>query len=548
MSGYNAMWLPGTDHAGIATQSVVERELMKKNIRRKDLGREKFLEEVWAWKHKYGNHIIQQMKRLGGSCDWDRHVFTLDKGVSKAVHKIFVDLYRKNWIYRGQRLINWSPKMESALSDLEVEHKEIKGSLWYLNYPVQGEETTLVVATTRPETMLGDSAVAVHPKDKRYQHLVGKKVLLPLTQREIPIIADEAVDKEFGSGVVKITPAHDFNDYEMGQRHNLEKINILHKNGTLNDICGDYANLTISEARERIVKDLKQQGFLSKIQSHRHSVGHCSRSGCVVEPYLSEQWFVKTSEFSIPAIRAVQNGTTVIEPESWTKTYLHWMNSIQDWCISRQLWWGHRIPAWYCDDCHKITVAESSPPSCSHCGNPSLSQDEDVLDTWFSSGLWPFSTMGWPRSTETQTTFYPTDILVTGHDIIFFWVARMMMMGLEFKKDVPFRKVYIHGLIRDAQGLKMSKSLNNSVDPVELIEKYGSDALRFTLLSQVASGRDLKFSMPRLEGYKNFMNKIWNAARFTLSCLEDSQDPALSPASLSIERCGPMDYLQTGTM
>ena len=529
MSGYNALWLPGTDHAGIATQSVVEKDLMKHQIKRKDLGREKFLEKMWEWKERYGHRIVDQMKKMGSSCDWDRHVFTLDEGVSRAVRKVFVDLYTKNWIYRGQRLINWSPKLESALSDLEVEHKEIKGSLWHIKYPIEGDEGEFVVATTRPETMLGDTAVAVHPKDERYKYLVGQKVLLPLTDRSIPIIADECVDREFGSGAVKITPAHDFNDYEMGERHNLKKINILNEDGTLNECGGIYKGLKVQEARERIVADLQKGGFLEKIEPHRHSVGHCFRSGCVVEPYLSKQWFVKTSEISIPATRVVENGTTIFEPEAWTKTYLHWMNTIQDWCISRQLWWGHRIPAWYCDDCKGVTVAESDPSVCSQCGEGHLTQDEDVLDTWFSSGLWPLSTMGWPQQTETQKTFYPTDVLVTGHDIIFFWVARMMMMGLEFKKDIPFRKIYIHGLIRDSQGRKMSKSLNNSVDPVELIDTYGADALRFTLLSQVASGRDIKFSHQRLDGYKNFINKIWNAARFALASLESFKDTGELP-------------------
>ncbi len=521
MSGYNVLWLPGTDHAGIATQSVVEKSLMKEGLGRRDLGREKFVEQVWKWKEKHGHSIVDQMKRLGSSCDWERHVFTLDENVSRAVRKVFVDLYKKDWIYRGQRLINWSPQLESALSDLEVEYQEVKGSLWYIKYPVEGEREKLVVATTRPETILGDSAVAVHPDDERYQHLIGKSVLLPLTERHIPIIADKYVDKDFGSGVVKITPAHDFNDYEVGERHGLEKINILNKDGTLNENAGEYQGLKVSEARKRIVADLEQKDGLQKVESHQNSVGHCSRSGCVVEPYLSEQWFVRTSELSLPAIHVAQNGTLLFEPASWTKTYLHWMNAIQDWCISRQLWWGHQIPAWYCGDCNEVTVAELSPEKCSGCGGLQLTQDEDVLDTWFSSGLWPMSTMGWPDSTEAQKTFYPTDILVTGHDIIFFWVARMVMMGLEFKKDIPFRKVYIHGLIRDSKGNKMSKSLNNSIDPVELIDKCGADALRMTLLSQVASGRDLKFSQQRLEGYKNFMNKVWNAARFALASLKD---------------------------
>lgn len=521
MSGFNALWLPGTDHAGIATQSVVEKKLAKEGTSRQQLGREKFVEKVWEWKHQYGNRIVEQMKRLGDSCDWDRLCFTLDEGVSQAVRQVFVHLYQKNWIYRGTRLINWSPKLESALSDLEVEYKEVKGSLWHIRYPLEDGGGDIVVATTRPETMLGDTAIAVHPQDPRYLKLIGKAIRQPLTHRLITIVADEFVDKEFGSGAVKVTPAHDFNDYEIGKRHKLEFLNILNKDGTLNDnVPPAYRNMPVKKAREKVVEDLKEQGFLVDIKPHVHSVGHCSRSGVVVEPLLSEQWFVKTSELSLPAKRVVESGTIAFEPENWTKTYLHWMNIIQDWCISRQLWWGHRIPAWYCNSCGHITVVIDDPDCCEKCNSHDLKQEEDVLDTWFSSALWPFSTMGWPKETETQQTFYPTDVLVTGHDIIFFWVARMIMSGLEFKKDVPFRTVYIHGLVRDAQGQKMSKSLGNSVDPVELIEKTGADALRFTLLSQISTGKDLKFSEARLEGYRNFMNKIWNATRFALKALE----------------------------
>ena len=520
MSGYNALWLPGTDHAGIATQSVVEKQLAKESFSRKEMGRDAFVERVWQWKEQYGGRIVEQMKRLGGSCDWDRHTFTLDSGVSKAVRKVFVNLYEKEWIYKGTRLINWSPKLESALSDLEVEHQEVSGNLWHIRYPFAEGEGEVVVATTRPETMLGDTAVAVHPEDERYRDLIGKKIKLPLTGREIELIADEYVDKEFGSGAVKITPAHDFNDYEMGKRHNLEFINILNKNGTLNENAGTYQDLKVQEARKKVVADLEKQGLLVKIEPHKHSVGHCSRSHCVVEPFLSDQWFVKTEALATPARHVVENGTTQFIPESWTKTYLHWLSIIQDWCISRQLWWGHRIPAWTCGDCGELIVSEKDPTECTKCKSGNLTQEEDVLDTWFSSALWPFSTLGWPGETESLKTFYPTDVLVTGHDIIFFWVARMMMMGLEFQKDVPFRKIYIHGLIRDAQGRKMSKSLNNSIDPLDIIDKHGADALRFTLLSSVASGKDLKFSEQRLEGYRNFMNKVWNAARFSLSALE----------------------------
>lgn len=525
MMGFNALWLPGTDHAGIATQSVVERELKKDKITRQDLGREKFVGKVWEWKHQYGNRIYEQMRRLGDSCDWERATFTLDEGVSKAVRKVFVDLYKKDWIYKGTRLINWSPALESALSDLEVEHREIKGSIYHLKYPLEKGGGEIVVATTRPETYLGDTAVAVHPDDERYQHLIGKNILLPLINRAIPIIADENVDKEFGSGAVKITPAHDFNDYEMGKRHKLPMLNILNKDGTLNENGGPYKGLKTQEARKRIVEDFEKAGLLLKIDPHVHSVGHCSRTGCVVEPLISDQWFVKTEHLAGPAKRVVESGALKFEPENWTKTYLHWMSIIQDWCISRQLWWGHRIPAWNCEACKKITVSETDPTECMHCKSKKITQEEDVLDTWFSSALWPFSTMGWPKETEAQKTFYPTTVLVTGHDIIFFWVARMIMMGLEFKRDVPFRTVFIHGLIRDAQGKKMSKSSGNSVDPVELIDANGADSLRFTLMAQMAGGRDLKFSAQRLEGYRNFMNKIWNAARFSLGVLKDFKVP-----------------------
>ncbi len=526
MSGFNALWLPGTDHAGIATQTVVERELKKnENLSRQDLGREAFLARVWEWKNKYGERIYDQMRRLGDSCDWDRKTFTLDDGVSLAVRKVFVDLYKKNLIYKGTRLVNWSWPLESAISDLEVEHKETKGTLYYINYPVEGTTQLLTVATTRPETMLGDAAVAVHPEDERYKNLIGLNVLLPLTDRKIPIIADDYVDREFGSGVVKITPAHDFNDYKIGQRHKLPMINILNKNGTLNESAGTYKGLKVQEARKRVIEDLKTQSWLNKEEPYKNSVGYCSRTGAVVEPMLSEQWFMRMSQLATPARHVAESGTIRFEPESWTKVYLHWLSIIEDWCVSRQLWWGHRIPAWYCQDCHQVTVSQTDPEACEECGKKNLRQDDDVLDTWFSSALWPFSTMGWPAKTETQETFYPTDVLVTGHDIIFFWVSRMIMMGLEFKKDVPFRRVYIHGLIRDAEGKKMSKSSGNSLDPVELIEEYGADALRFTLLAQLAQGRDLKFSEQRLEGYRNFMNKIWNATRFALTALQDFKVP-----------------------
>lgn len=526
MCGFNALWLPGTDHAGIATQTVVERELKKQNITRHQLGREKFVEKVWEWKHQYGDRITNQMRRLGDSCDWERNTFTLDEGVSKAVKKVFVSLHKKGWIYRGQRLVNWSGPLETAISDLEVEHKQVKGALYHINYPLEDGSGHLTVATTRPETLLGDTAVCVHPEDERYKHLIGKNVILPLIKRKIKIIADEYVDRTFGSGVVKITPAHDFNDYKIGKTHKLDFINILNKKCELNENAGPYKGLKVAEARKKVIEDLKAENLFVKEEPHMHSVGHCSRSGAVVEPFLSEQWFVKTENLSTPAKRVVESGTIRFEPESWTKVYLHWMNIIEDWCISRQLWWGHRIPAWYCEECQHITVSETEVSQCEKCQSKKIKQDEDVLDTWFSSALWPFSTMGWPNETETQKTFYPTNYLVTGHDIIFFWVARMIMMGLEFKRDVPFRTVYIHGLVRDSQGRKMSKSLGNSVDPVEMIEKHGADALRFSFLAHLYSGKDFKFSEQRLEGYRNFMNKIWNAARFALSNLKDFKTPS----------------------
>lgn len=536
MSGYNVLWLPGTDHAGIATQSVVERELKKtQNKTRHDLGREAFVEEIWKWKHQYGDRICQQMRKLGDSVDWDRNTFTLDEGVSKAVRKVFVNLYKKDWIYRGQRLVNWSGPLETAISDLEVEHKQVKGSLYHINYPLENGSGFLTVATTRPETLLGDSAVCVHPNDERYKSLVGQNVILPLTGRKIKIIADEYVDPAFGSGVVKITPAHDFNDYKIGKKHNLEFINILNKKTELNENAGAYQGLKVAEARKKVLEDLQMQNLLVKEEPHIHSVGHCSRSGAVVEPFLSEQWFVKTENLAVPARRVVESGTIRFEPESWTKVYLHWMNIIEDWCISRQLWWGHRIPAWYCQNCSHINVFEHTPTHCEKCNSHDLTQDEDVLDTWFSSALWPFSTMGWPQDTDAQKTFYPTSYLVTGHDIIFFWVARMIMLGIEFKKDVPFRTVYIHGLVRDSQGRKMSKSTGNSIDPLEMIEKHGADALRFTFLAHLFSGKDLKFSEQRLEGYRNFMNKIWNATRFALTHLHDFKVPAEGVAALPVK-------------
>lgn len=534
MSGFNAMWLPGTDHAGIATQAVVEKIIHKEEKKtRHDLGREEFVKRIWDWKNEYGERIYSQMERMGNSVDWDRKVFTLDEGVSKSVRKVFVQLYKKGWIYRGEKLVNWSPPLQSAISDLEVVHKETKGSLWHIQYPVEGTKEFITIATTRPETLLGDSAVCVNPDDERYQALIGKNVLLPLTTRKIPIIADPYVDMAFGTGALKVTPAHDFNDYELGKKHNLKFINILNRDGTLNELCGEFKDLHTQEARKRVVAALEEKGFLIKADPIVNSVGYCDRTGAVVEPYLSEQWFVRTEEISKPARHMVENGSIKFEPEAWTKTYLHWMNIIQDWCISRQLWWGHRIPAWNCEKCGHTTVAEADPSACEKCGSDKIKQEDDVLDTWFSSGLWPFSTLGWPEQTEALKTFYPTDVLVTGHDIIFFWVARMIMLGIEFTGDVPFRTVYIHGLIRDSEGKKMSKSLGNSIDPVEMIDQYGADALRFTLMAQIASGKDLKFSVDRLEGYRNFMNKIWNATRFIFQNSEDLAPDAFKKISSS---------------
>lgn len=521
MSGFNAAWVPGIDHAGISTQSVVEKNLAKDGILRTELGREKFVAKVWEWKDQYGDRIVNQMRRLGNSCDWDRLTFTLDERVSKAVRKVFVNLYQQKKIYRGLRLVNWSPKLETAISDIEVEYKEVKGKLYHIIYKLENSNEQLIVATTRPETLLGDAAVAVHPEDERYKTWVGKNLILPLTGRKIPIIADEYVDPEFGSGAVKITPAHDFNDYEVGMRHDLKMINILNPDGTIVEGCGQFSGLKAQEARKQMVEALESEKLINEIESHSHSVGHCSKTGVVAEPFLSEQWFLKMDELAKPAIKAVEDGKTTFIPDNWSKTYMHWLDNIQDWCISRQLWWGHRIPVWTCHACDYINVSEADLTECEKCHSNDLTQDSDVLDTWFSSALWPFSTLGWPDDTKALKTFYPTDVLVTGHDIIFFWVARMMMQGIEFANDVPFKTVYIHGLIRDSQGRKMSKSLGNSVDPVEAIEQFGADALRMSLISQLNTGKDSKFSEQRLETYRNFMNKIWNATRFSFGAVDE---------------------------
>lgn len=534
MEGYNVLWMPGTDHAGIATQTVVERELAKEGKTRWDLGREEFIKRVWEWKEKYGNYIIEQLKRLGCSCDWDRTRFTMDEGFSRAVREVFVRLYEEGLIYKGKYIVNWCPRCHTALSDLEVEYEEKDGNLWYIKYPLEDGSGYITVATTRPETMLGDTAVAVNPEDERYKDYIGKNVILPLVERKIPVIADPYVDPEFGTGALKITPAHDPNDFEIGKKFNLDIICVMNTDGTMSELAGKYAGMDRYEARKAIVEDLKKLGLLEKVEPYRHSVGHCYRCQTVIEPYVSTQWFVKTKPLAEPAIKAVEEGKTKIIPERWTKVYFEWMRNIRDWCISRQIWWGHRIPAWYCQDCGKISVSKKDIEKCLYCGSSNIKQDEDVLDTWFSSALWPFGTMGWPEETKLLKKFYPTSCLVTGFDILFFWVARMMMMGLKFMKDVPFRDVYIHALIRDEKGQKMSKTRGNVIDPVEMMEKYGTDALRFTLAILAAQGRDIRLSEKKIEAYRNFVNKIWNAARFVLMNLDGFQKIEIEKKNLKL--------------
>ncbi|EKP94920.1 valine--tRNA ligase [Thermaerobacter subterraneus] len=524
MQGDVTLWVPGTDHAGIATQHVVEVRLAREEgLRRQDLGRERFLERVWAWKNQYEANILGQLRRLGASVDWDRVRFTMDEGCSRAVREVFVRLYEKGLIYRGDYMVNWCPECHTALADIEVEHEEREGRLYHLRYPLVDGEGAVEVATTRPETMLGDTAVAVHPEDERYRHLVGRRVRLPLVGREIPIIADPLVDPEFGTGAVKVTPAHDPNDFEMGRRHGLEAVQVVGFDGRMTEAAGSrYAGLDRQEARRRVVADLEEGGHLVKVEPHRHNVGVCYRCGTVIEPLISRQWFVRMKPLAEPAMEAVRSGRTRIVPERFTRVYLHWLENIRDWCISRQIWWGHRIPAWYCRQCGETVVAREDPDRCPRCGSDALHQDEDVLDTWFSSALWPFSTLGWPDADSPDLRrFYPTSVLVTGYDILFFWVARMMVMGLEFMGDVPFRTVLLHGLVRDAQGQKMSKSRGNVVDPLEVIDKYGADALRFTLVTGLAPGNDARFSWERAEASRNFANKLWNAARFVLMNLQD---------------------------
>lgn len=522
MQGDNTVWIPGTDHAGIATQAKVEESLAKEGLSKYDLGREAFLERVWAWKEEYGGRIINQLKKLGASCDWQRERFTMDEGCSRAVREVFVSLYEKGLIYRADRIINYCPNCQTTLSDIEVEHQERQGQLWHIQYPFADGTGQLTVATTRPETMLCDVAVAVHPEDTRYSGLIGRTVILPLVNREIPVIGDEYVDREFGTGVVKITPAHDPNDYEVAQRHDLAQITVIGKDGRMSAEAGIYAGLDRYECRQRIVADLEADGYLLKVGEHVHAVGECYRCGTVVEPLVSKQWFVKMEPLAKPAIEVVKEGQIRFIPERFSKLYLNWVENIRDWCISRQLWWGHRIPVWYCQDCGAVLVARQDPTECT-CGSKNLEQDPDVLDTWFSSALWPFSTLGWPDQTPDLKHFYPTSVLVTGFDIIFFWVARMIFMGLEFQQEIPFHDVYIHGLIRDAQGRKMSKSLGNGIDPLEVIAEYGADALRFSLVTGVAPGYDMKFRFEQVEAARNFANKIWNAARFVLLNLEDYQ-------------------------
>ena len=520
MQGYNALWQPGTDHASIATEVKIIEQMREEGIEKEDIGREGFLERAWQWKDEYGGRIISQLKKLGSSCDWERERFTMDDGCSHAVNKVFVKLYKDGYIYKGSKIINWCPVCETSISDAEVEHEEQAGHFWHIKYPIAGGDGYVEIATTRPETMLGDTAVAVHPEDERYQDLIGKKVILPIVNKEIPVIADKYVDKEFGTGVVKITPAHDPNDFEVGKRHNLEEINIMNDDATINDNGGKYSGMDRYEARKAIVKELEELGLLVKIEEHSHNVGAHDRCHATVEPMIKPQWFVKMDDLIKPAVEAVKSGEIEIIPERFEKIYFNWTDNIRDWCISRQLWWGHRIPAYYCDTCGEVIVSEEEPSRCHVCGNTELRQDEDTLDTWFSSALWPFSTLGWPDKTEDLDYFYPTDVLVTGYDIIFFWVIRMIFSGYAHMGEKPFSKVLFHGLVRDSQGRKMSKSLGNGIDPLEVIDKYGADALRFTLITGNAPGNDMRFYWERVEANRNFANKVWNASRFIMMNLE----------------------------
>ncbi|HEX3016664.1 MAG TPA: valine--tRNA ligase [Caproicibacter sp.] len=535
MQGYSALWIPGTDHASIATEAKIVEAMRKEGITKEQIGRDAFLERAWKWKEKFGGRIVEQLKKLGSSCDWDRERFTLDEGCSKAVREVFVRLYEKGLIYRGERIINWCPHCKTSISDAEVEFSERDGYFWHLRYPFKDGSGYLELATTRPETMLGDTAVAVHPEDERYKDLVGKTLILPLVGREIPVIADEYVERDFGTGVVKITPAHDPNDFEVGLRHNLEVINVMDDAGNINENGGKYAGMPGLEARKKIVEELKEQGYLVKVEPIKHNVGACYRCGTVVEPRVSKQWFVKMKPLAGPAIKAVEEGRTKFVPDRFAKIYHHWMENIHDWCISRQLWWGHRIPAWYCQDCGETVVAREDPHVCPKCGGKHLLQDPDTLDTWFSSALWPFSTLGWPDKTPDLEYFYPTDTLVTGYDIITFWVSRMIFSALEYTDEVPFHTVLIHGLVRDEQGRKMSKSLGNGIDPLQIISQYGADALRFMLATGNSPGNDMRYSNDKVEASRNFANKIWNAARFILMNLEGHEVQNSLPETLSVE-------------
>ena len=520
MQGYNALWQPGTDHASIATEVKVTNKLREEGIDKEELGREGFLKRTWEWREEYGGRIVSQLKKLGSSADWDRERFTMDEGCSKAVQEVFIRLYEKGYIYQGSRIINWCPVCQTSISDAEVEYEDQAGHFWHINYPIVGTDKCIEIATTRPETMLGDTAIAVHPDDERYKDLVGKMVLLPIVNKEIPIVADSYVDKEFGTGAVKITPAHDPNDFEVGKRHNLEEINILNDDGTINENGGKFEGMDRYEARKAIVKELEEGGYLVRIENHEHNVGTHDRCHTTVEPMIKKQWFVKMNEMAKPAIEAVKNGDLRFVPGHFDRTYLHWLENIRDWCISRQLWWGHRIPAYYCDDCGEIVVAKETPSVCPKCGCTHFTQDEDTLDTWFSSALWPFSTLGWPDKTEDLDYFYPTNVLVTGYDIIFFWVIRMVFSGYEQTGKCPFSDVLIHGLVRDEQGRKMSKSLGNGIDPLEIIDQYGADALRLTLVTGNAPGNDMRYSEKKIIASRNFANKVWNASRFMLMNIE----------------------------
>ena len=524
MQGYEALWQPGTDHAAIATEVKVTEKLRKEGIDKNEIGRDEFMKHAWAWKEEYGGQIINQLKKLGASADWERERFTMDEGCSKAVQEVFIRLYEKGNIYKGSRIINWCPVCQTSISDAEVVHEDQDGFFWHINYPIVGEEGRFVeIATTRPETLLGDTAVAVNPEDERYKDLVGKMLKLPLTDREIPVIADEYVDKEFGTGCVKITPAHDANDFEVGRRHNLEEINILNDDATINSLGGKYAGMDRYEARKAMVEDLKEQGLLVKVVPHSHSVGTHDRCGTTVEPMIKPQWFVKMDEMAKAAIKTLDDGNLQFVPARFDKTYLHWLENIRDWCISRQIWWGHRIPAYYCDECGEVVVGHGAPEKCPKCGCTHFTQDEDTLDTWFSSALWPFSTLGWPDQTEDLDYFYPTDVLVTGYDIIFFWVIRMVFSGYAHTGKAPFHTVFIHGLVRDSQGRKMSKSLGNGIDPLEIIDQYGADALRMTLMTGNAPGNDMRFYNERVEASRNFANKVWNASRFIMMNLDEKE-------------------------